>query len=131
MVGIEVRAAPVAVDEPWVQTLGIIDGGLEVMRAAWPKLEHVFSVRRSNEEGKSEASPEPAHIFREPHRLPNGLLNKRRVDLLNIEQGVSSKPPLNFEWHAWEKLVSRTRPKNRPRVVDTPMNLGFGVWRKF
>ena len=130
VVGVEVRAAPVAVDEPWVRTLGIIDGGFEVMRAAWPKLDHLFSVRRSNEEGKSEASPEPAHVFREPHRLPNELLNKHPVDLLTIEQGVSSKPPSNFERHTWEKLVSRTRPENRPRVVIEAWPPNAQLWTK-
>ena len=41
VVGVEVRTAPLAA-EPWVRSYGVIDGGLEVMRAAWPRLEHVF-----------------------------------------------------------------------------------------
>ena len=114
VVSIEVRTAPMAAGEPWIWTFGVINGGFEVMRLAWPKLEHVLSVRRSDGDGKSEArSPEPAHVFWEPHRLPNSLLNNCPVDLLTIEQGrVSSKPRLNFERHAWEKLVSRMSQEN-------------------
>ena len=60
VVVIEVQTAPVAVDKPWIRMFGIIDGGLEVMRLAWPNLEHMFSVRRSDGDGKSKASLQPA-----------------------------------------------------------------------
>jgi hypothetical protein len=46
-VGVEVKTAPTAA-EPWVTSLGVIDGGLEVMRLDWPSLRHVFSVRRND-----------------------------------------------------------------------------------
>jgi hypothetical protein len=60
IVGVEVAMAPLTA-EPWVRSCGVIDGGFEVMRAAWPKLEHVFSVRRSDqEEIEGERSPEPS-----------------------------------------------------------------------
>ena len=100
------------------------------MRAAWLRLEHLFSVRRSYEEGKSEASPESTPVVREPHRLSNGLLNQHPVHLLTIEQGVSSKPPLNSERHAWEKLVSRTKPEYRPRVVIEAWPPNAQLWTK-
>ena len=45
VVGVEVRTAPHGIG-PWVRSYGIIDRGLEVMRAAWQKLDHVFSVQR-------------------------------------------------------------------------------------
>jgi hypothetical protein len=32
--------------EPWVKTFGTIDGGLELMNAAWPTMHQVFVVRR-------------------------------------------------------------------------------------
>jgi hypothetical protein len=93
VVGVEVRTAP-RTTEPWVRSYGVIDGGFEVMRAAWPKLEHIFSVRRSDgDEIKGENSPEPRQIFREPHRLPSTLLNKFPVDLLTVERGFSTTPP--------------------------------------
>jgi hypothetical protein len=107
-VGVEVRTAPLA-SEPWVKSYGVIDGGGEVMRAAWPKLEHIFSVRRGDgEASKEEQSPRPKHIFKEPHRLPNDLLNNFPVDLLTIEQGSDAKPTPNYERRTWGKLISRT-----------------------
>jgi hypothetical protein len=39
IVGVEVRTAPLTA-EPWVRSShGVVDGGFEAMRAAWPKLE--------------------------------------------------------------------------------------------
>jgi hypothetical protein len=87
------------------------------MRAAWPKLEHVFSVRRSDEEVCGEGSPEPGHLLKEPHWLPNALLNEFPVDLLAIKQVPATLPPLNFERKSWEKLISRTAPAKQPRAV--------------
>jgi hypothetical protein len=130
VVGVEVRTAPLGT-EPWVRSYGVIDGGLEVMRAAWPKLEHVFSVRRSeSEEVKGERSPEPHYILREPHRIPNNLLNEAPVDLLTVERGFSIQPPLNYDRNVWEKLISRTELRRRPRVVleAWPPNAQF--WTK-
>ena len=130
VVGVEVRTAPLGT-EPWVRSYGVIDGGLEVMRAAWPKLEHVFSVRRSeSEEVKGERSPEPHYILREPHRIPNNLLNEAPVDLLTVERGFSIHPPLNYDRDVWEKLISRTELRKRPRVVleAWPPNAQF--WTK-
>ena len=114
--GVEVRTAPLAT-EPWVRSYGVIDGGFEVMRAAWPKLEHVFSVRRNEERIEGEVSPEPKQLLIEPHRLPNKLLVDFPVDLLTIERGYNTKPPLTYEHSSWEKLVSQTEEGKRPRVV--------------
>ena len=114
--GVEVMTAPVAV-EPWVRSYGVIDGGFEVMRAAWPKLQHVFSVRRSDDAVQGADGPEPAQIFREPHRLPNNLLTNYPVDLLTIEQGSLTQSPLNYERQPWEKLISWTDMLKQPRVV--------------
>jgi hypothetical protein len=92
VVGVEVRTAA-STAEPWVRLYGVIDGGFEVMRAAWPKLEHVFSVRRNDEEGPGEKSPEPKRLLKEHHRLPNDLLTRFPVDLFTIEQGFATLPP--------------------------------------
>jgi hypothetical protein len=100
------------------------------MRVAWPKVNHVFSVRRSDGNGKSEASPEPTKVFQEPHRLPNELLNDFPVDLLTIEQGGATKPPLSFKRHPWEKLISRTSPENQPRVVVESWPPNAQLWTK-
>jgi hypothetical protein len=111
MVDVEVRTAPLGA-EPWVLLFGLINGGFEVMQLAWPKLDHVFSDRRSNGDGRGEASPEPSKTFRELHRLPNNLLNDFPVDLLTIEQGFATKAPVNFERQLWKYLISRTEVKN-------------------
>ena len=76
--------------EPWVQSFGVIDRGFEAMRAAWPKLGHMFSVRSGIEgEIRGERCPEPRHVFKEPHQLPNRLLRNTPVDLLTVERGFS------------------------------------------
>ena len=125
----EVRTAPLAT-EPWVRSYGVIDGGYETMRVAWPKLEHVFSVRRSEEKIEGEASPSPKQVLREPHRLPNKLLMDFPVDLLTIEQGHVTKPPLTYERTSWEKLISRTTADNRPRVVIESWPPNAQLWTK-
>jgi hypothetical protein len=68
------------------------------MRAAWPKLEHVFSVRRSDEEEmEGERSPEPSHVLKELHRLSNELLSKFQVNLVTVERGFSNEPLLKHK----------------------------------
>jgi hypothetical protein len=41
VVGIEVKRVPEDT-KSWVQSFGIINGGLELMKEAWPLLEHKF-----------------------------------------------------------------------------------------
>ena len=129
VVGVEVRTAPLA-KEPWIRSYGVIDGGFETMRAAWPKLEHVFSVRRNEEKIEGEESPEPKNVLKEPHRLPNKLLMDFPVDLLTIERGYATKPPTTYEHTSWEKLISRTEEKNRPRVVIESWPPNAQLWTK-
>jgi hypothetical protein len=97
IVGVEVSAAPLTM-EPLVRSHGVVNGGFEVTRAAWPKLEHVFSVRRRDEEEmEGERSPEPSHVLKEPHRLSNELLSKFPVNLLAVERAFSNEPLLKHE----------------------------------
>jgi hypothetical protein len=75
VVGVEVRTVPLTA-EPWVRSHGVIDGGFEVMRASWPKPDHVFSVRRSDEEEiEGERSPKPSK--RGPRMLSHGPKGRR------------------------------------------------------
>jgi hypothetical protein len=101
------------------------------MRAAWPELDHVFSVRRSDEEEvEGEGSPKPKLLLKGPHRLPNKLLMDSPVDLLTIEQGHATKPPLTYERNSWEKLISRTKESERPRVVIESWPPNSQLWTK-
>jgi hypothetical protein len=75
----------------------MIDGGFEAMRSAWPKLDHLLSVRPSDGDGESKARPEPTKIFLEPHRPPKNLLSGFPANLLTVEQGMATKPPSSFE----------------------------------
>jgi hypothetical protein len=129
VVGVEVRTAPLT-SEPWVRTYGVIDGGVEVMRAAWPKLDHVFSVRRSDGEREEDESPKPKNVLREPHRLPKNLLTDFPVDLLTVEQGHATKPPLDYERRPWEKMISQTNTANQPRVVLEAWPPNSQLWTK-
>jgi hypothetical protein len=101
------------------------------MRAAWPKLEHIFSVRRSDKKTSDEGkSPEPKYVFKEPHRLPNNLLNDFPVDLLIIEQGADTRPTPDYEQKTWEKLIYRTQESNQPRVVIESWPPNAQLWTK-
>jgi hypothetical protein len=94
-------------------------------------LEHIFSVRRSdNDKIRGKNSPEPRQILKEPHRLPNTLLNNFPVDLLTVERGFSTKPPLKYERDAWEKLISRTEQSRRPRVILEAWPPNAQLWTK-
>jgi hypothetical protein len=99
VVGVEVRTAPLAT-VLYMHSYGDIAFGFEVMRAVWPKLEHVFSVKKNDGKTISRNQPGPKDILSEPHQLPNNLLENFPVDLLTIEHGFAMKPPLNFEWNS-------------------------------
>ena len=49
VVGVEVKKITEDA-KSWIQSFGVIDGGLELMRYAWPSLDHKFSVRRNDTE---------------------------------------------------------------------------------
>jgi hypothetical protein len=46
-VGVEVKQMSGGA-KSWIQSFGVIDGGLELMKYAWPSLDHKFSVRRND-----------------------------------------------------------------------------------
>jgi hypothetical protein len=103
VVGVEVRTAPSA-SKLWVWPFSVMDGGFEVMRLAWPRLDHVFSVRQSDKEGKGEGGPKPTRTLLGPHCMPNDLFNNSPVDILTIKQGFATKPLLSFERDPGKKV---------------------------
>ena len=135
--GVEVRQVPTAQGSSFLHTFGTVDGGGELMRVAWPQMEHVFAVRRpgdtvlpsiptksspATKEGDSPtpcppvSSPEPTVYIGCPG-LPKYLLNKKPVDLLVVERSSDSKCPPVGHIFPWERTVEQTKPDHRPKVV--------------
>jgi hypothetical protein len=85
---------------------------------------------RRKKQVEGEGSPKPKHLLKGPHRLPNKLLMDSPVDLLTIEQGHATKPPLTYERNSWEKLISRTKESERPRVVIESWPPNSQLWTK-
>jgi hypothetical protein len=129
-VGLEVKDLAGTL-EPWVKTFGIIDGGLEMMRFAWPTLEHKLSVQRSRDIlpplGSSEWNPK---VVPGTHRYRASLLNKRPVDMLIVEPGTRQLPPTSYQRIPWEDLVSTTCLKKRPRLVLEMWSANAQMWSK-
>jgi hypothetical protein len=129
-VRVEVKTAPTTA-ELWVTGLGVINGGLELVRLAWPSLQHVFSVRRNEVELPPPlGSPTKPRILQGVHRYPPNLLNQQPVDLLVVDQGSQYKPPTKWERTPWEVLVNATKPKRRPRLVIEAWPGSAQLWSK-
>lgn len=114
--------------KPWIQSFGVIDGGLELMKYAWPFLDHKFSVRRNDtkllgDDGRTE-------IIRGHHRYPRDLLRRHPVDLLTIEQGHLTTPPPKYQRTSWEDLVEFSPKECRPRVLIETWPGTAQMWRQ-
>ena len=129
VVGIEVKKVPEET-KSWVQSFGIIDGGLELMKEAWPSLEHKFSVRRSAIELAGDAGTNKPTIYLGHHRYPAILLKKHPVDLLAVENGYLKTPPIKYSRTAWTNLVEGTPQECRPRVVVETWPASAQMWRQ-
>ena len=114
--GMEIRE----VEDEWrscISSYGCIDGGYELARLAWSKLDHRFSVRRDNEKVDQGLADAPDKIVFGHHRYPKKLLQDLPVDLLFVERGHLSEPIKTFSLEPWEDLVYGTRPQDRPKVI--------------
>jgi hypothetical protein len=114
-VGLEVKDLAGTL-EPWAKSFGIIDGGLEMMRFAWPTLEHEFFVRQSRDIlpplGSSEWKPK---VVPGTYRYPASLLTKRPVDMLIVERGTRKLPPTSYRPFAVHQRV----PPQNSRISST------------
>lgn len=111
--GLETRCAPLDVDV-WLKSYGTITCGAELMRTAWPRLKHVFSVRRENDvELPVDASTEIRHGPRPSHTL----LQMLPVDLLVVERGFINRPRKTPVAELWEHLVSEAAESQKPKVI--------------
>jgi hypothetical protein len=126
-VGVEVKKMS-GEAKSWIQSFGVIDGGLELMKYAWPSLDHKFSVRRNNttlvtDDAKTE-------IVLGHHRYPKDLLRKNPVDLLTVEQGHLKSPPVKYRRTPWEDLIGNSPKESRPKVVIETWSASAQMWRQ-
>jgi len=104
--GVEVREVQVEKNSN-VAKMGIIGGGYETMRYAWPKIEVVFSIRNADDT-TLQGFTDPLVVGMGPHRVWARLLTRHPVDLMLIERGLYGKPKTDLQRDAWEEMVNRT-----------------------
>ena len=129
VVGSEVKKVPEET-QSWVQSFGIIDGGLELMKEAWLLLEHKFSVRRSAIELAGDTGTNKPTVYLGHHRYPVTLLKKHPVDLLAVENGYLKTPPIKYSQMAWTNLVQETPQECRPHIVIKTWPARAQMWRQ-
>ena len=118
--------------DPWVKTFGTIDGGLELMNAAWPAMRQVFVVRREEmpalERLHEDQGTSPPQLYEA--RYPLSLLTRHPVDLLTVDKGCITQPPHGYELSRWETLLDHTAPEGRPKVVVEVWSSNAQTWEK-
>ena len=107
------------------------------MTAAWTKMEHRFSIRRSSTEliptagpsngGDGDTGPSPIIKYGLPN-FPTQLLTKHPVDLLVIERCSVSKAPRATYIYPWEDAVDGTGKHHQPKVVLESWDPSVNVW---
>jgi hypothetical protein len=127
--GVEVREVGNEGDG-WIQSYGIINGGLEIMRQAWGNLQHVFSVRKDHQDPPDLGVKSMPTTIRGTHRYPRRLLSKSPVDLLVVELGGAHTPTETYAATAWEELIDVTEEPKRPKGVVESWTSGAHLWRK-
>jgi hypothetical protein len=128
-VGVEVRDVP-AFRPTEVSSYGTIDGGFELTRLAWPKIEHRFAVRRDQEQVDGSLGTPPPRVIFGHHRFSANLLNTTPVDMLVVERGHLTQPTSSYSRESWEDLIKQTRPENRPKLVIESWPATSQSWRK-
>jgi hypothetical protein len=129
-VGMEVRE----VAGEWascVRSFGCIDGGYELARLAWPKLEHRWSIRRPKENVDTGLAAKPAQVHYGHdghHRFPKKLLRAQPVDLLLVERGHIGHAPKGYSPDPWEELVESTPPGRRPKLIIESWSDSAQTW---
>lgn len=114
-----------------IKSYGTLDCGAELMRFAWPSLDHKFSVRRQLDS----EFPEVEHVNTRrigggPHRFPRKLLSRNPVDLLVVDRGFQLEPPHDYRHLPWEELVTGTPQERRPEVIIEVWGPSSHLWGK-
>jgi hypothetical protein len=107
----------------WFRSFGTIDCGLELMRDAWQRLAHVFSVEQEH----TIASSLSVVQYSGP-RYALTLLNKHPVEVLVVERGHIHRAHSEPIEERWEILVSRTKEQNRPCIVIETWDASASTW---
>ncbi|CAJ1948034.1 unnamed protein product [Cylindrotheca closterium] len=124
--GVEVRQ--VVTEEIDIRSMGIIGGGCEVMRYAWPKISVSFSIRYEGDNIPLCFSGPPL-VGIGPHRLRQNLLTNYPKDLLVIERSHYCRPTKTPRKEEWELLISGTPPLQRPRIVIESWQADAQLWK--
>ena len=118
MAEMEIRVGPGGTgdDDGWIRSYGTLDCGAETMRAAWPRLRHVFSGRGNRAWHEAAEGPSPEVVL-SGTRPARGALHQHPVDLLVVERGHIRRPHRDPTVESWEKLVAHTEQSVWPKVV--------------
>ena len=127
---IHVRYTPDGDSNSWISTFGTYDGGGELMTRAWPKLHHVFAIRRPKDIVEpTDANAKPLIHYGIPN-IPSRLLNKHPVDLLVVDRsGLKNQAPKAHYVFPWETSVNHTKLSNRPKVIVESWNPICNTWQ--
>jgi hypothetical protein len=127
VVDVEIRTAE-AVSFEGIRTYGTVDGGLEAMRYAWPKLDQVFSIRRGPKD-KALDTEGLKHCYWGPHRAHPQLLDKHPVDMLVVEKSMMSKSPDATQLASPHLgMVKNAKELNRPTLIVESWQGSAQLW---
>ena len=128
----------------WLSSYGTYDCGGELIRLAWSKMKHVFSIRRRNEiqdpdqgiveavefgpgDGGAAGTPRLKVLYQAPD-ISHNVLWKNPVDLFVIECCSRYKPPPPNQPERWEVVVSKTKVDAWPKVVLESWDVRCNTW---
>ena len=90
--GMEIRAAPGTLETGGPRwSYGVIDGGLELMTLALPRMTYAWGTRRQQESPTFLASRAPGVALSSGSRLGRKLVQQHPVDLVFLERGRASE----------------------------------------
>jgi hypothetical protein len=127
VVNLEQLLAPLdPITPPWLSTYGTMGGGLELMRVAWPRLQHVFAVQSSTL--LSLPGPQPVHVVAGPRFGHTNFLALHPVDLLIVERSHISCSCHLTQAEDWEHLIQLAPHQACPQVVVESWQAGAISW---
>lgn len=114
-----------------MRSYGVIDGGLELARCAFSRLEHKFSVRRTEDLTMMKPGDTAGVHTSRGVRYSLNLLSRQSVDLLLVEMGGQKRPTEHFDngQERWESLVDKTPVSLRPKIIIEAWAGAAVLWR--